>query len=61
MKELNIRDNWKEKKGRLRKKYAELTDNDLEYVKGREEELVSRIQERLNTNKEETKHIIHNA
>ena len=61
MTELNIKENWNEKRDRLRKKYAELTDNDLEYVKGREEELVGRIQERLNTNEEETRHIIRNA
>lgn len=61
MSELNINENWNEKRDRLRKKYAELNDSDLEYVEGQEEELVTRIQQQLNTNKEETKHIIRNA
>lgn len=61
MSELNINENWNEKRDRLRKKYAELNDSDLEYVEGQEEKLVTRIQQQLNTNEEETKHIIRNA
>lgn len=61
MNELNIKGNWKEKKGKLKQKYADLTDNDLKYAEGKEEELVGRVQQRLGTSKEEAQRIIRNA
>lgn len=61
MNELNIEGNWHEKKGKLKQEFAELTDNDLRYVEGREEELIGRVQQRLGTTKEKARHIIHNA
>ena len=61
MDKLNIKGNWKEKKGKLKQKYAELTDDDLTYAEGKEEELVGRIQQRLGKSKEETRSIIRNA
>ena len=61
MNELKIKGNWKEKKGKLKQKYAELTDDDLKYAEGKEEELVGRIQQKLGTSKEEAQNIIRNA
>ncbi len=61
MNELNIEGNWHEKKGKLKQEFAELTDDDLRYIEGREEELIGRIQQRLGTTKEKAKHIINNA
>ena len=61
MNELKIKGNWKEKKGKLKQKYAELTDDDLTYAEGKEEELVGRVQQRLGTSKEEAQRIIRNA
>lgn len=61
MNELNIKGNWNEKKGKLKQKYADLTDDDLQYAEGKEEELVGRIQQRLGTSKEEAQDIIRNA
>ena len=61
MDKLNIKGNWKEKKGKLKQKYAELTDDDLTYAEGKEEELIGRIQQRLGTSKEEARNIIRNA
>lgn len=58
MNELNIKGNWKEKKGKLKQEYAELTDQDLTYTEGKEEELVGRIQQRLGTTKEKARRII---
>ena len=58
MNELNIKGNWKEKKGKLKQKYAELTDQDLTYTEGKEEELVGRVQQRLGTTKEKARRII---
>ena len=39
-----LKGNWPIAKGKLKAKYAILTDNDLTYVEGREEELIGRIQ-----------------
>jgi len=47
--------NWNELKGKLKKSYAELTDNDLLYEEGREDELFGRLQQRLGKTKEEVK------
>jgi len=58
MNELNIKGNWNEKKGKLKQQYAELTDDDLTYAEGREDELVGRIQKRLGTTKERAREII---
>ena len=60
MNELNIKGNWNEKKGKLKQKYAELTDDDLKYAEGKEDELLGRIQQRLGTSKEEARNIIRN-
>jgi len=42
-----IKGRWNEIKGELKQKYAQLTDDDLKYVEGKEEELVGRIQKKL--------------
>jgi uncharacterized protein YjbJ (UPF0337 family) len=55
MNEQLIKGNWKEMKGKLKQKYSELTDDDLTYTKGKEEELVGRLQQKLGKSKEETK------
>lgn len=61
MNDLNIKGNWKEKKGKLKQEYAELTDDDLTFAEGKEEELVGRVQQRLGKSKEEVRSIIRNA
>lgn len=38
--------NWKIAKGKLKQRWADLTDDDLNYVEGKEEELFGRIQRR---------------
>ncbi|MFZ0391051.1 MAG: CsbD family protein [Calditrichia bacterium] len=54
MDRLEIKGNWNEKKGQLKKKYGELTDDDLRYEEGNEDELVGRIQKRLGKSRDET-------
>ncbi len=44
MDKLEIKGNWKQIKGKLKTKYGSLTDNDLIYEKGKEEELLGRLQ-----------------
>ena len=39
-----LKGNWRIAQGKLKAKYAILTDNDLVYIEGREEELIGRIQ-----------------
>lgn len=41
---LKIKGDWNIAKGRLRQKYATLTDDILQYVEGRENELVQKIE-----------------
>jgi uncharacterized protein YjbJ (UPF0337 family) len=46
---------WNEVKGKLKQKYGQLTDDDLTYSEGREDELYGRLQQRLGKTKEEIK------
>ncbi|HEY6435822.1 MAG TPA: CsbD family protein [Ignavibacteriaceae bacterium] len=48
-----LKGKWNELKGKLKQKYAELTDNDLMYVEGKENELWGRIQQKIGKTKEE--------
>jgi uncharacterized protein YjbJ (UPF0337 family) len=48
-----IRGNWNEFKGWLKQKYAQLTDDDLKYVEGKEDELYGRLQKKLGKKEEE--------
>ncbi len=53
MNALQIKGNWNEIKGKLKQKYAQLTDSDLTFAEGKEEELLGRLQQRLGKKKEE--------
>jgi len=44
---LNMKGNWNVAKGKLKQAYGDLTDDDLAYSEGKEDELVGRIQKRL--------------
>ena len=50
---LSIKGNWNIIKGKLKQKYARLTDDDLQYVEGKEDELIGRIQKRTGLGKDE--------
>jgi len=50
--------NWHEQKGKLKQKFAILTDNDLMFEEGKEEELYGRLQIKLGKTKEEVKKLI---
>lgn len=50
-----ITGNWKEIKGKMKQEYATLTDNDLMYEKGKEDELLGRLQNKLGKTKQEVK------
>lgn len=53
MNELKIKGNWNELIGKLKQKFADLTDDDLLFVEGKEEELLGRLQKKLGKTKEE--------
>jgi uncharacterized protein YjbJ (UPF0337 family) len=46
MDRLSIKGNWDEIKGKLKQKYAELTDDDLTFIEGKEDELLGRLEKR---------------
>jgi uncharacterized protein YjbJ (UPF0337 family) len=53
MTKLQIKGNWNEIKGKLKQKNAELTDDDLTFAEGKEDELLGRLQQRLGKSREE--------
>ncbi len=46
MNKLSFRGSWNEIKGKLKQKYADLTDDDLTFIEGKEDELLGRLQQR---------------
>ena len=48
-----IAGNWKQVQGKARQQWGKLTDDDLELVKGKRDELAGRIQERYGIAKDE--------
>ncbi|TVR76247.1 MAG: CsbD family protein [Chitinophagaceae bacterium] len=44
---------WNEQKAKLKKKFATLTDNDLMYAEGKQEEMYAKIQKKLGKSKAE--------
>jgi len=53
-----IKGNWEEQKGKLKQKFAQLTDNDLLYAEGKKEEMLGKLQIKLGKSKEELIKII---
>ena len=49
---LEIKGDWNIAKGKLKQKWATLTDDDLQYVEGKGEELLGRIQKRTGETRE---------
>jgi len=58
MKKTELEGNWKEKKGKLKQKFAILTDNDLMFAEGKKEEMFGKLQIKLGKTKEEFQKII---
>ena len=50
--------NWNEQKGKLKQKFAILTDNDLMFAEGKKDEMFGRLQIKLGKTKEEMQKII---
>ena len=53
MDKLELKGKWNQLKGAVKQELADLTDDDLLYVDGKEDELLGRIQEKTGKAKEE--------
>jgi uncharacterized protein YjbJ (UPF0337 family) len=58
MNTLEIKGSWEEQKGKLKQKFAILTDNDLMFLEGKKEEMMGRLQVKLGKTKEELEKVI---
>jgi uncharacterized protein YjbJ (UPF0337 family) len=52
MNKLQMKGSWNEIKGKLKQKYAQLTDEDLTFAEGKEVELLGRLQKKLGKSRE---------
>ena len=58
MNKLNIKGNWNEIAGKLKQQFANLTDDDLLFAEGKEEELLGRLQQKIGKAQEEIRRLI---
>ncbi len=58
MNTVSMKGNWKEISGKLKQRYANLTDDDVLFAEGKEEELLGRLQKKLGKTKEELRKVI---
>lgn len=57
---LHWKGNWNETKGKIKQRFADLTDDDLLYQEGQEDEMLGRLQQRLGKTREEIEAILNN-
>lgn len=50
-----IKGDWEQLKGKLKQKYADLTDDDLLYEQGKEQEMWGKLQEKIGKTEKEIK------
>ena len=50
---LQMKGSWNETKGKLKQKYGQLTDDDLTFAQGKEDEFLGHLQKRLGRTKDE--------
>src|SRR5690606_26200733 len=53
MSNLKLKGNWNELKGKVKQQYADLTDDDLLYEEGKEDELIGRLQKKTGKARDE--------
>lgn len=61
MNKLEMKGDWNIVKGTLKQKWAQLTDDDLQYAEGKQEELLGRIQKRTGATREVVQKAIQDA
>jgi len=52
---LQLKGNWNEVKGKIKQKYGNITDDDLIYNEGKDDELLGRLQKKIGKSKQELK------
>ena len=50
---LKLKGSWNETKGKIKQAYGDLTDDDLKYEEGKDDELVGRLQKKIGKTKDE--------
>lgn len=55
MDDLRLKGKWNQLKGKAKQQWGNLTDDDLTYVEGKEDELYGRIQEKTGKSKDEVR------
>ena len=55
-----LKGNWNIAKGKIKQEWGELTDDDLDYKEGKEDELVGRIQKKTGESKERVNEFLDN-
>lgn len=58
MNKTELKGNWNEQKGKLKQKFAILTDDDLMLIEGKKDELFGRLQIKLGKTEEELQRIM---
>jgi len=58
MNKLQFKGSWNEIKGNLKQKYAQLTDDDLTYTEGKDDELIGKLQKKLGKSAEEVRQML---
>jgi uncharacterized protein YjbJ (UPF0337 family) len=58
MNKSEIKGTWNEQKGKLKQRFAVLTDNDLMFEEGKKDEMLGRLQKKLGKTKKELQLII---
>jgi uncharacterized protein YjbJ (UPF0337 family) len=58
MNKLVFKGNWNEVKGKLKQKYAQLTDQDLLFAEGKDDELLGRLEKKLGKKKDDIRRLI---
>jgi len=61
MNKLEIKGDWNITKGKLKQKWAKLTDDDLQFAEGKQEELLGRMQKRTGETREAVEKAIKEA
>ncbi|WP_418263176.1 CsbD family protein [Flavobacterium faecale] len=58
MNSTEFKGNWDELKGKLKQKFADLTDDDLLFAEGKQDEMLGKLEQKLGKSKDEIKKII---
>lgn len=61
MNKLEMKGNWNVAKGKLKQKWANLTDDDLRFEEGKDDEMIGRIQRRTGQTREQVEKALDEA